>query len=131
MSVTITLAFASMAEAAAFLSSDKPKADAATPAPKSAKTEKAAASPSSAAPAAAPVTPPSVAPSAPPAAPAVKYEDTGIGELIQKMVQKDRAAAIALLGKYKAKKGSELLPDQFDAFKAEITEALATEESLG
>lgn len=51
----------------------------------------------------------------------VEYKDTGIGELIQQMVQsKGKEPVVALLGKYGAKKGGELKPEQFDAFKAEI-----------
>jgi hypothetical protein len=54
----------------------------------------------------------------------VKYEDSGVGELIQKMVQKDRAAAVALLNKFGAKRGTELRPEDWDAFKVEANKQL-------
>lgn len=146
--VTLTYAFLTAANAAAFAAHaatfdsgakelaiptlGKPSAD------KKDSKAKPAETPSTASPApAASATPPAASPSpapapAEPTKPAVKYEDTGIGELIQKMVQKDRAAAVALLTKFGVKKGSELKPEQYDAFKteAEIALVITTTEDL-
>ena len=134
--VTLTYLFTTAAQAAAFAAHAAAFLDGGAkeltiptlgkPADKKDSKAKPAETPSTASPApAASATPPAASP-APASAEQkqVKYEDTGIGEMIQQLVQKDRAAAVALLGKFGTKKGSELKPDQFDAFKTEITAAL-------
>ncbi len=135
--VTVTLTFASEAEAAAFLSGKPADKEAKPPAGKPAKTEAPAASPSSAAPAPTPTAAPAAAPTpaaSPSPAPAADtggdYLKSGIPELIQQHVAKDRAAAIALLGKFGVKKGAELKPAQFAEFKTAIEAALAPADDL-
>lgn len=55
----------------------------------------------------------------------VPYEKSGIPERIQKLVAKDRSAAVALLGEFGVKKGVELKPEQFADFAARCDAALA------
>lgn len=79
-------------------------------------------------PAAAPVPKEAASPSPAPApadAPAVTYEKSGIPELLQVYAKKDQPAAVALLAKYGAKKGSGLKPEDFAAFKVDVEAALA------
>jgi ABC-type transporter MlaC component len=115
MNVTLTLTFATAALAAAALSkldsevAATPSADKAEGKTVKKDAEKAADKPKD--------TPPAVDPNK-------AYLDSGIPELIQKLVAKDRAAAKALLTKYGASKGAELKAADHDKFKAEITEAL-------
>jgi hypothetical protein len=133
--VTVTMTFASEAEAAAFLggATKTSPSEVKDPKPgKPAKTETPAVSPSSAAPTPAPTAAPAAAPTpAPSPSPAAAadtggdYLKSGIPELIQQYVAKDRAGAIALLGKFNVKKGAELKPEQFAEFKTAIEAALA------
>jgi len=150
MTVEVKIAFASIAEAAAFMSQFRDgvrstplpqvvltDADAAAdlkgtprpdnPTPEAAKKQKA----EKAAPAPAPAPAAEPAASAPTAAfvltaaPAVLYEKSGLPEKIAAAVGGGkRAEIVALLAKFGAKKGGELKPDQFQAFGAEL-DALA------
>ena len=146
MTVEVKIAFASIAEAAAFMSQFRdgtrttplpqvvltdadaaadlkgtPRPDNPTPeATKEQKAEKPAAAPAAEPTASAP----SAAP-APTAAPAVPYVKSGLPEKIAAAVGGGkRAEIVALLAKFGAKKGGELKPDQFQAFGAEL-DALA------
>lgn len=129
--VTLTMTFASEAEAVTFLSGKylggtlPPQTEAAKPT-KPAATAASAPSPS---PAVAAPTP--AAPAAAPTPPAGDapdegaYKKSGIPERIQKLVAKDRAAAVALLGEFGVKKGGELKVSQFEAFAARADALLA------
>ena len=133
--VTLTYVFLTAANAAAFAAhaatfladaKEAPVAAAGKPADKKDSKAKHAETQPTASPApAAPATPATESKPQPAAEPEkakpVEYKDTGIGELIQQMVQsKGKEPVVALLGKYGAKKGGELKPEQFAEFKAEI-----------
>ena len=130
MSVTVTLNFATAALAAAALALiDQAPAPAAAPTKeksplKSAEAAKPAATQSSAGTVPTPAAS-ETAPTPPAGDAAVPYEKSGVPERIQKLVAKDRAAAVALLGEFGVKKGGELKPDQFAAFAARCDAALA------
>lgn len=76
---------------------------------------------------AAPATPPTASP--PPPAP--KYEESGIGELIQTLVAKDKAAAVALLKTFSVTKGSQLKPEQYAEVKAALEKKHAEIDAAG
>ena len=93
---------------------------------KPAATAAAAATPSSAASASTPAaSAPAPTPPAGDGPDEAAYKKSGVPERIQKMVAKDRAAAVALLGEFGVKKGGELKVSQFEAFAARVDAALA------
>lgn len=55
---------------------------------------------------------------------------SGLPELTQQAVAKDRAAVVALLAEFKAKKAAELKPDQWDAYRAKVQAILTPAEDL-
>ena len=127
MTVELKLTFATLDELAAFMVGRQTQAAPTTkdaPAPKSQAAQKAAEQVASPSPAPAPTAPTEAAKPDAKAAP-VTYEKSGIPEKIAGLVTKDRAAAVALLAEFGAKKGGELKPEQFADFTAKIDALLA------
>jgi hypothetical protein len=60
---------------------------------------------------------------------AATYAQSGIGEMIQQLVARDRAAAVSLLKQFGVARGPEIPPERFDEFKAAIGALL--EPALG
>ena len=127
--VTLTMTFASEAEAVKFLSGKTLAATVTAEAPKDPKPAATAASVTSQASAAPAPTPAASAPApTPPAGDGpdeAAYKKSGVPEKIQKLVAKDRAAAVALLAEFGVKKGGDLKVSQFEAFTTRADAALA------